>query len=523
MNPVPGVLTLGGIRTRVAAAALVLLAAAPSPSAPTVAAWAADVPRATAAARPNFVIIMTDDQDYASLGKMPQVNNLLVRRGVLFTNYVASIPLCAPSRTAHLTGRFGHNNGVSTNGLAPGRVLAEDRMLPVWLRRAGYTTGFFGKYLNFYGRASLPQVHVPPGWNNWNGIPYPWLLSYYDFSVNQNGTLRSFPKSDANYQTDVLTRGALAFIEAQRSSARPFYLHVSYLAPHGDDASLIELAFPAPRHQGRFVNEPLPQSFSSFNEADVSDKPSFIRFPLLTGEDIADVTSRHRNRLASLLSVDEGVRAIVSKLAEVGKLTTTYIVYLSDNGWHAGQHRFPWGKQGYYEESIRVPLVIRGPGVPQNVARTELAANIDVAPTIADLAGASPNATVDGRSLRPVLVGGGAWRTAMLIDGKILDPADGLHWFDAVRTDRYLYVAHSTSERELYDLKEDPHQIENVAAVPAYAGVRADLTSKLRTLKTCSGRRCWIAAPDRSPTRAAAERRTTPPPIDDPDRGVEAR
>ena len=460
-------------------------------------------PAPTAAAPPNIVVIMSDDQDYASLAKMPHVNRLLVGKGVLFTNYVTSIAMCCPSRTAHLTGQFGHNNGVMVNAAPPDWLAKEHKLLPTWLRRAGYRTGYFGKYVNFYGSGEVPQLHVPPGWSYWSGIPAPWMHRYYDFKINQNGTLHPFPRSAANYQADVLTRGAVAFLERQRHGTQPFYLQVSYLAPHSDIHTAGEPVLPAPRHQGMFASEPLPRSRPSFNEADLSDKPGFLGRDLLTGDDILALQVYHRSRLEALQAVDEGVRAIVDKLGAIGRLGETYIIYLSDNGWHAGEHRIPDGKAGYYEESIRVPLVIRGPDVPANVKRDQLAANIDLAPTIADLAGARPGLVVDGRSLRPALVGaGGAWRTAMLIDGFITDADGDDRAFDAVRTRRYLYVEHPSGERELYDLRLDPYQVASVAAVASYDAVRADLAGKLDTLRTCRGESCWITAPDRTPSPA---------------------
>jgi arylsulfatase A-like enzyme len=459
-----------------------------------------------ALAAPNFVVVMTDDQEFTSLSKMPQINNLLVRRGALFTNHVASIPLCAPSRAAFLTGRYGHNNGVSSNGLSAGAVFQEGRMLPMWLQRAGYTTAMFGKYVNFYGREFLPATHVPVGWSEWNGIPVPWMHRYLDFTINQNGTLRAFPRTDAGYQTDVLTRRAVAFIAAQEDNPAPFYVQLSYIAPHRDIDSAPPNAIPAPRHEGAFASEPLPTDQPSFNEADVSDKPSFTRYPALTGTTIANMRDQHRLRLASLLAVDEGVRAIIRVLMDIGKIDDTYIIFVSDNGWLAGQHRIPSGKQGYYEEAIRVPLVVRGPGVPQGVTRGALATHVDLAPTIADLAGAIAKPVVDGRSLRPVLAGGTVWRSAVLIDGKFVGPTGINHFFDAIRSNRYLYVVHATSDRELYDLQSDPFQIANLAAAPAYAGVQADLAGKLATLRGCAGITCWITAPDVAPSFGANRR-----------------
>lgn len=467
--------------------------------------------KSSVASKPNIVVIMTDDQDFDSLRKMPNVKNLLVDQGMSFSQYYANLSLCCPSRTTHLTGMYAHNHGVLKQS-PPAPSLAtgfrENKALPVWLRAAGYTNAYYGKYFNFYGgNADFPANHVPVGWDEWNGVPKNGashlIHSYYNYTINENGTLRNYGSAAADYMTDVLTRKAVSFIGTQQASTDPFYIQVAYLAPHNDlsvgDGSL---PVPAPRHLSSFTSEPLPQP-ANFNEADISDKPGFIAsaLPLLTTADINKITTLYRKRLASLQAVDEGVRDIINKLSDTGKLGNTYIFFLSDNGWFAGHHRIISGKETAYEESIHLPLVVRGPGVVQG-SSNKLVGNIDIAPTIVDIANASENVTFDGRSILSILKGNlPAWRTALRVDGTLdySPEVPGTPAFDAVKTPRYTYVEHAGGPKELYDLATDPYQVANKAGLAAYASVQADLAAKMNQLRNCSGNACWITSSDLTP------------------------
>jgi arylsulfatase A-like enzyme len=198
--------------------------------------------------------------------------------------------------------------------------------------------------------------------------------------------------------------------------------------------------------------------------------------------------------------VDEGVKTIINRLQSAGKLNNTVVIFTSDNGYFQGHHRIPNQKNSYYEESIRVPLMIRGPGIPANVQRNKLVSNIDLAPTIVALAGATSGLTMDGTSLLPLIKTPAApWRTALFIDGKMRVPLETYPLFNAVRTSRYLYVEHQAGTKEFYDLQTDPYQLQSKPTNPAYAGVIANLQSKLTTLKNCSGATCWVTSPELVP------------------------
>jgi N-acetylglucosamine-6-sulfatase len=255
---------------------------------------------------------------------------------------------------------------------------------------------------------------------------------------------------------------------------------------------------PAPRHRNRFAAEPFRQS-AAFNEADVSDKPLGIRNrPLLNAQALSNITENYRQRLESLLAVDEAVAAIVAALRETGELDQTLIVFTADNGFFHGEHRVPSGKVLLYEPSIRVPLILRGRGVPAGGHVSELVANIDVAPTIVAATGASPLRMMDGRSLLPLAQDAGR-RTGRDILIERGPGGNNQQIFSALRTPRYLYAEYSNGDRELYDLVRDPDQLTSLHADPAHQTLRTALAGRLAQLKSCAGAAC----------RAAPQLRTT--------------
>jgi N-acetylglucosamine-6-sulfatase len=488
-------------RARIAAAlapvvAVCLLAGAP----------AAPKSEGTEEERPNVVVVMTDDQTVESLRVMPRLDRFVRAKGVEFASSFASNPLCCPSRATFLTGQYPHNHGVLRNVAPNGGYAQLDgrNTLPVWMQRAGYATVHIGKYLNGYGRED--PTEVPPGWDEWRGSVDPTTYSMYGFTLNENGALTTYGDPDvvdpAAYQTDVYRQKAVDVIERRAPDQRPFFLSVAPLAPHGE--SDLGVDDPpdgepgpraAPRHEGAFAAEPLPLP-PSYNEADVSDKPAEIQALTPIGPNAGeDIAKRYRNRLETLLAVDDMVGALITALRRAGELDETLFVFTSDNGFLHGEHRLRQGKQQAYEESIRVPLLMRGPGLPEGATRTQPVANVDLAATILDYAGAEAERTIDGRSLRriaaePSLEPG----RAILIENwcgvreECFDPE--VPRYRAVRTHRYLYAERPTGEAELYDLASDPYQLESKHADPAYAGVRLALSRLLRDLATCEGAGC---------------------------------
>jgi arylsulfatase A-like enzyme len=239
---------------------------------------------------------------------------------------------------------------------------------------------------------------------------------------------------------------------------------------------------PAARHRNYFATQPLPIP-PSFNEADVSDKPTAIRNrPLMSAAKVAAVRENYQQRLESLLAVDEGVAEIVAALRATGELDNTLIVFTADNGFFHGEHRVQTGKVLHYEPSTRVPLILRGPGIPRGAVRRQLVANIDLAPSIVSAAGATPGRAMDGRPLQPFA------RDARLNSARdILLETTG---YRALRSPRYVYVEHTTNEQELYDLTADPDELTSLHASAAHAPLKADLAARLAKLRTCAGGTC---------------------------------
>jgi arylsulfatase A-like enzyme len=451
---------------------------------------AASDPKAAAAPRPNVIVVMSDDQTVESVRVMTNVDQLLARQGATFVNNFVSYSLCCPSRATFLSGQYAHNHGVMGNAPPQGGYEkwrpTEGDSLPVWLQQAGYRTVHIGKYLNGYGRQD--PTHVPAGWNEWYGSTDPSTYQYYNYTLNENGRLVKHGASAQDYQADVYTAKAVDAVKRLAPQAQPFFLSIAYLAPHSggpresDDPRNQATPVPAPRHRNRFASEPLPTP-PSFNEADVSDKPAAIRRrPLLTPQRISAVTENYRQRLESLLAVDEGVAAIARALQDAGELADTLFVYTADNGFFHGEHRIPNGKVQLYEPSVRVPLVVRGPGVPGGVRLVQQSVNVDLAATIVDAAGARPGRTLDGISLLPLL------RDRNRFVGRdVLLETPG---YTAVHTPRYVYAEYGTAEREFYDLAQDPDQLVSRPEDPASARVRSELAQRLLRLRSCKGATC---------------------------------
>jgi len=486
------------------ATAVGLAVAAMLPAFPWAGPVAADA--AAAAGRPNVVVVMSDDQTLEEMRFMPKTERLIGAAGATFPTTVTNWPLCCPSRATFLTGQYAHNHGVLGNKEPLGGFahLDSEHTLPVWLQRAGYYTIHIGKFLNGY--ESSP-VGVPPGWSDWHGSKVSYV--YYGYRLWELGREVQYGSSDEDpdapadpgqYSTDVYTDKAVAAIAAQAPSSRPFFLSVAYLAPHSGGPETAppgrcaDTAKPAARDAGALDGEPLPQP-PSFNEADVSDKPGMIRaLDPMAPPQIARVTRNYRCRGESLLAIDDGVKRIVDELRAQGELENTVIVYTSDNGFFHGEHRIRGGKARVYEEAIRVPLLIRGPGFPRGVEIVDEAVNADVTATIVDVAGASSDFPLDGTSLLPYVRHPDRMHgRELLIEQDSPEGEDGEPRgaeYEAVRTNRWKYVRYWNGEVELYDLRHDPGELRSLHADPAYDEVEAALARRLARLRDCAGDSC---------------------------------
>jgi arylsulfatase A-like enzyme len=328
---------------------------------------------------------------------MPRTRKLIGGRGTTFRGFSPD-PLCCPARASILTGQLAHNHGVLSNDAPHGgfQALPRRRSLAVWLERAGYHTVFMGKFLN-----GIEDVdgRRQPGWRSWHALAG-GTHNYWSFWVNHGDG----PQRHDAYQTDYFSTLAVRVIHRLADGSRPFFLWQSYLAPHRRfDGTEWAPPSPAPRHTDQFAQEPLvTRSSPAFNERDVRDKPPWLRqLPLLDRSDVAALTRLHRQRIRSMQAVDQGVARMIRALRREGELRNTLVIFMSDNGLLLGEHRFD-AKNVAFDPATRIPLVIRGPGLPVGRRTASIGTSVDVAATIVRAARAVPPVVLDGRDLRDV-------------------------------------------------------------------------------------------------------------------------
>ena len=473
------------------------------------------------AARPNIVLVVTDDQTLGefSARTMPYTFSKVVAPGTTFNNAFASDPLCCPSRAAMITGQYAHNNGVTNN--KPGYPALKDKksVLPAWLRAAGYYTAHVGRYLNEYpnGDRSKPA----PGWNMWIAALEPRRYLKYELRVNRK--IVEFGRNlKKDYLTNVINSRVNQVIRKRAPQQQPFFLQVDHMAPHAGAGmkgpcagSDVPDALPADYAQ--FANEPLPTP-PSFNEEDIGDKPSFVqREPSLSEKTVAKIQQRYRCALGSLPPVDRGIQQIDAALAKAGELDDTIVIVISDNGFFFGEHRLAREKIRPYEEAVHIPFVMRVPqgalGSPAVSGVDPLVSNVDLVPTILDLAGAGPCLgpgrcrVMDGRSLVPLMLGQGGWpeHRGILLEFSVAEDrfnTSSSCAYRGIRVAGLAYVQHTrvpappdgtcvpADERELYDLEADPFQLQNrYPAAPGsfYEPIQAELDARTTALSNCAG------------------------------------
>ncbi len=384
---------------------------------------------------PNVVLILTDDQTLEEMAALPRTQSLIGGQGVTFSRAYASYPLCCPSRATIFSGQYMHNHNVRGNNFPTGgwdRFVipgTEKRALPTWLKSAGYYNVEIGKYMNGY--LGEPP-NIPVGWDEWYGKISEYNVGVTGGSIYFNYRLREDPPVDESeippedgglscpldpvppvepgeprtclygerpedYQTDVVGNKAVDAIKrlsGPGSPDQPFFLSVNFNAPHSPYV-------PAPRHDGFYASLPI-QEPESLNEKDISDKPRFLRrLPKLGKGKLGQIANRRRARLEMLISVDEQIERIGNALLAEGQLNNTYLIFLSDNGYFSGEHRIRQGKYLPHDPSSKIPMLIRGPGIPAGQVSNALVSNVDVAATIADVTNATPTLPQDGTSLIP--------------------------------------------------------------------------------------------------------------------------
>lgn len=439
--------------------------------------------------RPNIILVVTDDQPYHTVDYMPFVKTELMKNGVVFENGFATTPLCCPSRASILSGQYAHNHQVLTNTLPLGGAtkFASQSSFSILLQEIGYTTAYLGKYMNGYDDIT-PLGTVPPGWDVWNVFLGKNLSTnedagnlqyFYNFSLSQNGEIVEYPRNNANFSADVITWKALEFIRDSKDT--PFFMTVNYYNPHSPYIS-------APRHKESFRASTgwdwVQYRSPSFNEENIRDKPDYIGDLSPLSEEQLDTV--HLQILRSLLSVDDGIASIAAALEKANLDENTIIIFTSDNGLTIGDHRFGATKNCPYDACAKIPFIVHAPGYFEPRLDSSLVANIDLFPTIADWAGFQTPETVDGLSMASLLQDPAIlWREALLLEHWPTNEGVGsiIPEFYSIRTTEWKYTEYSTGEAELYDLVNDPHELQNIAGKREYRKIQEELEKRLQELK----------------------------------------
>ena len=434
-----------------------------------------------------MVLVSTDDMTVSDLEWMPTTRRLLAGQGVSYEHALSPHPLCCPARAAILTGQYAQNNGVKSNQAPYNFVALDDTTtLPVWLENAGYRTAFTGKYLNGFGTDGARQ----PGWTYWDPTMF-GQYAYTPFQMYNDGD-RTWYRHVNN--VDYINSRTVRLVDQWSGQDKPFFIWASHVAPHGrlDEANGIAStakALPPARFAEAFAHASSPSLRDpGYRADDVSDNNSLVQSKTLPS--VHRVNEVFRSRIRALQAVDEGVADLINALRRNGELASTYVMFTSDNGFLLGEHHL-MTKNVPYRQSLGVPLIVRGPGVPQNEVRSQRALMIDLAPTIAEIAGADPLVEVDGVSLLASLAHDTPLRETVLIQAgpaKQTDDGGRGWWWRGVTTPRYTYADfYGDRVEELYDHEIDPAENINLADVSAYADVLAEMRRRTAALVDCIG------------------------------------
>jgi N-acetylglucosamine-6-sulfatase len=431
-----------------------------------------------ASERPNFLVIMTDDQPYYTVPLTKSVVSMIGDPGTTFDPYAyVSTPMCGPARATLLTGKWSHNTGLTQTTIAYQELHSsayESDTIATRLAQAGYRTYFGGKYTNGYD-----GLAVPPGWNNWFALV--GTSNRADSFLYRNRIRINTYDRTVHNETDVLRDNAARFVRYQAGSSAPWFAYVCPHAPH-------EPYHPAPRHANEFKGMPL-RAAPSIGEQDLSDKPGWVQAeaPYTDAERKTD-TSGYQGKLRELQEVDDMVASLMGALADTGQLPNTYVFFLTDNGYLLGEHGLH-KKDTPYEEASRTPFIVRGPNIRSGFVSSVMVSHLDIPPTLLDLAGA-PWSDLDGRSLVPVFSAGSerpaGWRDEVFVE----DLGRGWHM---LRTPEWAYIEWDDGEKELYDMYTDSYQLQSLHADPNHADLIAGFSARLETFKSCSGASCRTA------------------------------
>ena len=503
--------------------------------------------------RPNILFFMVDDMRADDLQYMPELRRRIGEQGVTFTNGMAPYPLCCPARASVLTGLYPHNHKVWSHRSPWGFASLDDSStIATWLDKRGYRTSYLGKYLHGYGRQPAPDgsdpkhstQYVPPGWDLWRasidgGIPrdHPadgGTYRFFDTTLTDNG--KGFLPLAKRYQTRAFGRLTRKAIEADSASAAPWFNYVSFAAPHhglpveSDDPSPVvdDIGVTRPMKstarpgdvKGIFDDRIFAAPGADWLDPDQSDRSAELaERPQPNKDELEALLNVTKQRAEALFVVDQEVAKTLDVLERTGEAEETYVIFTSDNGYFLGEQGIRQGKVLPYEAALRVPLLMSGPGIPAGEERSDPFLSIDLASTLADMADARPTSQVDGISLLPVAATGDrGWRRSVLVEtgpastvrrtdesGVPLPPdADpgkqDIRFLLGVRTPRYLYTHRATGFEELYDLRLDPQQYDNLLdadgrPAPGYEAPLKLLKEQLRAVRACDGDGCLVPLP----------------------------
>ncbi len=482
---------------------------------------------------PNILVVTTDDMRWDELAYVPNVRKYVASRGLTFTNSFSPNPLCCPARASFLLGQYSHNHRVYSHEEPYGFGALDDHLtVGTALNKAGYKTALVGKYLNGYGQQPSrvtggPSVnYVPAGWTDWMvsvekrwpvGSPYAGgTYNYRAFTQNVNGQTVS---NRGRYSSTVVGEQVRGLIGKYGASGHPWFIWATPVAPHfggpvePDDPANYRTAtgytseFQTPARpawvRGRFdaeITHAPGTRVKGPSERDVTDKPLFMRrLPEVTAVERAALLEVERQRAEALYAWDAQFGRIVRTLKETGQYDDTVIVFTSDNGYFTGEHRQRLGKIKAHEPSLRVPLVVAGPGIPHGVRQAPVS-TVDLTATIIDLASAAPLPAMDGASKVPAFAHDQPWNVPVVTEGlqnlphKVGGFPHGLTEM-GLRTGRYAFFRYSTGDGELYDLFRDPLELRSHYYDKAYADVRADLERLWRRYTKCAGDQCQRPLP----------------------------
>ncbi|KXI27522.1 acetylglucosamine-6-sulfatase [Paraglaciecola hydrolytica] len=445
---------------------------------------------ALAATKPaNVIFVLTDDQRYDELGFMNPVLDTpnmdkMANEGVHFKNAFVTTALCSPSRASILTGQYMHNHGVVDNNAPPKEGTT---FFSSYLKEAGYNTAFVGKWHMGESRGHGAKDAPQPGFDHWVSFPgqgnyYPTTLANGEpYTLNVDG--ERVPQK--GYITDELTDYSIDWLEQQKKSDKPFFLYLSHKAVHADFQ-------PAERHENQYQGKEIPvPSSQADTEENYEGKPLWVKnqrnswhgvdFPYHSTLDVQSYKMQYHRALSA---VDDSLGRIFQWLEKNGHDKDTIVVLMGDNGFMFGEHGLI-DKRNAYEESMRVPLLVRGPGIiAEKSVVHEIAANIDIAPTILDIAGVKKQPQqFEGQSLLPLAKGKkvAQWRSELLYEYYWEFNYPSTPTTFALRTDDYKFITYHGvwDTEELYDIKNDPQEMHNLINDESYLSIVANLRSRL--------------------------------------------